>query len=135
MGTLDALALAAGEEVGWPGPVLAVVDARRGEVFAPAWQDGRRIGDPVAVPPEAIGGQMDPRRGTWLAVGDGAVRYREALEWAGARVPDDDSSLHRVSGAALCRLAETAPPADRDSLLPDYVRRPDAEVGGPVRRA
>jgi tRNA threonylcarbamoyladenosine biosynthesis protein TsaB len=128
VGTLDALGLAAGDEVGWPGPVLAVVDARRGEVFAEGWQDGGRITDPAAVAPDAVGGQMDPRHGEWLAVGDGAVRYREALEFAGARVPADDASLHRVSGTALCRLAEAAPAAERDALLPDYVRRPDAEV-------
>lgn len=128
VGTLDALGLAAGEEVGRSGPVLAVVDARRGEVFAQGWAHGERIGGAVAVAPDAIGGQMDPRWGEWLAVGDGAVRYREALERAGARVPADDSELHRVSGEALCRLAEAAPLRDRDALLPDYVRRPDAEV-------
>jgi tRNA threonylcarbamoyladenosine biosynthesis protein TsaB len=48
------------------------------------------------------------------------------LEAAGVTVPADDAALHRVSAAALCRLAAEAPAADRDALVPDYVRLPDA---------
>jgi tRNA threonylcarbamoyladenosine biosynthesis protein TsaB len=43
-------------------------------------------------------------------------------------VPADASVLHRVSALAVCELALEAPPADRDALIPDYVRLPDAEL-------
>ncbi|HEX5898917.1 MAG TPA: hypothetical protein VFY32_05920, partial [Solirubrobacteraceae bacterium] len=59
------------------------------------------------------------------AVGDGAVRFRDRLEPA-AEVPADASTLHRVSALAVCRLAREARPVDRDALLPEYVRLPDA---------
>ena len=62
-----------------------------------------------------------------MAVGDGAVRFREQLERAGAFVPVDDSPLHRVSALQVCRLGAHGEPADRDALLPDYRREPDAK--------
>jgi tRNA threonylcarbamoyladenosine biosynthesis protein TsaB len=119
--TLEALAAAAGVD----GPVLAVLDARRGEAFAAAFHAGERLVGPVAVAPGDLGALADPRRGPWLAVGDGAIRFRERLEPAIA-VPQDASALHRVSALTICRLAVTAAPVDRDALLPEYVRPPDA---------
>ncbi|MBA3809739.1 MAG: hypothetical protein H0X28_15310, partial [Solirubrobacterales bacterium] len=64
----------------------------------------------------------------WLAVGDGAVRFRTVLEHAGVDVPDDDDPRHGVSAAAICRLAAASTPAGSAQLLPDYRRRPDAEL-------
>ncbi len=103
-----------------PQRVVAVIDARRGEVFAAS--PGRF--EPVALAPAALAARIE--RGS-LAVGDGAVRFREELERAGAVVPADGSPLHRVSALAVCRLGAAAEPTDRDALLPDYRREPDAK--------
>ena len=101
-------------------PVVAVIDARRGEVFAAA----PGVFGPVALAPEALAERIRPG---WLAVGDGAVRFREPLEMAGAVIPADDAPVHRVSALQVCRLGATVKPADRDALLPDYRREPDAK--------
>jgi tRNA threonylcarbamoyladenosine biosynthesis protein TsaB len=119
--TLEALAVEAGED----RAVLAVLDARRGEAYAAAFRDGERLLAPVAVAPEGLAALADPRHAPWLAVGDGAVRFRDRLEPA-AEVPADASALHAVSALAVCRLAREARPANRDALLPEYVRLPDA---------
>jgi tRNA threonylcarbamoyladenosine biosynthesis protein TsaB len=119
--TLAALAAAAGPE----RAVLAVLDARRGEAFAAAYHGGERLVAPVAVDPDELADLADPTLAPWLAVGDGAVRFRDRLEPA-AEVPADPSVLHRVSALAVCRLAGVARPIDRAALLPDYVRAPDA---------
>jgi tRNA threonylcarbamoyladenosine biosynthesis protein TsaB len=102
------------------GPVIAVIDARRGEVFAAS----PGVFEPVALRPEALAARIEPG---WPAVGDGALRFREELERAGATVPADDSPLHRVSALEVCRLGAVGEPADRDALLPDYRREPDAK--------
>jgi hypothetical protein len=60
-----------------------------------------------------------------VCVGDGAVRYREVLEAAGAEVPPDDSDLHVPRAAVHARLAETFGPAEL--VEPIYVRAPDAD--------
>jgi tRNA threonylcarbamoyladenosine biosynthesis protein TsaB len=103
--------------------VAAVIDARRGEVFAAAWRDGAPLLEPTALAPEALAARLPS--GT-VAVGDGAVRFREQLERAGVAVPADGSPVHRLSALAVARLAEGREPADRDALLPDYRREPDA---------
>ena len=99
---------------------MAVIDARRGEVFAAALN----AFGPVAIAPEALAARIEPGS---LAVGDGAVRFREELERAGAVVPADGSELHRVSALQVCRLGAAKEPTDRDALLPDYRREPDAK--------
>ena len=123
--TLQALALAA-RDAG-DGPVLAVLDARRGEAFVAAYApDGAELLGPAAWRPEQLPSAMDLAPGRWRAVGDGAIRFRKDLEAAGVAVAADDSDLHRVSAAALCRLAAEGPIVERDALVPEYVRAPDA---------
>ncbi len=103
-----------------PFAVFAVIDARRGEVFAAS---PGRFGA-IALTPEALAARIVPGS---LAVGDGAVRFRQELERAGAVVPADDSPSHRVSAVEICRLGADGEPAGRDALLPDYRREPDAK--------
>jgi tRNA threonylcarbamoyladenosine biosynthesis protein TsaB len=118
-------ALAAGIEA----PVkLPLIDARRGEVFAAAWHDGERLLEPVAIDPAELAARLAAGRlAAPLAAGDGAVRFREELERAGAAVPDDRSPAHRVSAIEICRLGAAGDVTDRDRLVPDYRREPDAK--------
>jgi tRNA threonylcarbamoyladenosine biosynthesis protein TsaB len=84
----------------------------------------------VAVAPDALAGLVGARPEppeTWLAVGEGALAFREKLEPAAIAVPADGHPSHRVSAVAICRLATTIAPTPRDALVPDYVRVPDAE--------
>ena len=103
--TLAALASAADD-------AYPVIDARRREVFVPG---------PAAVAPDHL--ELDTGA---LCIGSGAVRYREALERKGALVPADDDPIHLPHArlhAALATAFETV-----DSLLPVYVRAPDAKA-------
>ncbi len=118
-----ALATGAGDRA-----VLAVIDARRGEVFAAAWHGDERLLDPVAIAPAELAAKLGAGRlAAPLAAGDGAVRFREQLERAGAAVPDDRSPAHRVSAIEICRLGAAGGVTDRDRLVPDYRREPDAK--------
>jgi len=112
-----------------PGtPVYAVIDARRGEVFAAAWQGAERLLEPVAIAPGELAAKLGAGRLAGpLAAGDGAVRFREQLERAGAAVPDDRSPAHRVSAIEICRLGAKGDVTERDRLVPDYRREPDAK--------
>ncbi|MEA2197356.1 MAG: tRNA threonylcarbamoyladenosine biosynthesis protein TsaB [Solirubrobacteraceae bacterium] len=129
--SLHALALGATEEAG-SGAVLAVIDARRGEAFAAAWQEGERVLDPSALRPEALAVAAErlavTSRRPALAVGDGALRFRERLETAGAEVPSADSSLHRISAINHCRLAAGLRATSPAEVEPAYLRAPDAEI-------
>jgi tRNA threonylcarbamoyladenosine biosynthesis protein TsaB len=119
VGSLHALAAGAPEE-----DVAAVLDARRGQVFAAIWRAGVLELEPSALDPEVLAARVGPGI---LAVGNGAVRFRDLLEGAGASVPAADSPAHRLLAAHVCRLGAAGEPADRDALLPDYRREPDAK--------
>ena len=116
--SLQALAAGAGED-----RVAAVLDARRGEVFAAVYEGARTVLMPAALAPEDAARAI----GAALAVGDGALRFRETLERAGAVVPGDSEAVHRIAAGPLCRLGAAGTPTDRDTLLPDYRREPDAK--------
>jgi tRNA threonylcarbamoyladenosine biosynthesis protein TsaB len=120
--TLEALAVAA-----QPAPgqgVLAVVDARRGEVFVAGWRGAEQVLSPRAVAPAAV---AELGVEGWLAVGDGALRFRADLQAAGCTVPEDSSAQHGVSARTVCRIALRAPHGTaRDLVVPDYLRKPDA---------
>lgn len=105
--TLDALA------AGAPG-ALPVIDARRKEVFTLV------DGIPVAIAPASM--RLSPSQ---VCVGDGAVRYRDVLEAAGADVPPDDSELHVPRASLHAGLAADFGPAEL--VEPLYVRVPDAD--------
>lgn len=101
--TLDALA------AGAPGAV-PVIDAKRREIFVPG---------PRALPP----GELELEPGA-ICVGDGAIRYRELLERAGAEVPPDGDERHLPRARFHATLAGGFGPAEL--VEPLYVRLPDA---------
>jgi tRNA threonylcarbamoyladenosine biosynthesis protein TsaB len=113
--------------------VLAVIDARRGEMFVAAYDGGVELLAPHAVGPDELGGLLagaaiDTGAESWIAVGDGAVLHREAIERLGVPVPGDGSELHRIQARAICALGAAADVTEAPVVVPDYRRRPDAEI-------
>jgi tRNA threonylcarbamoyladenosine biosynthesis protein TsaB len=106
---------------------LPVIDARRGEVFAALHTGGETVWEPFAAAPEALADRIRNDGVAPRAGGDGAVRFRDVLEAAGADVPPDDSRAHVVRGIAICRLAAAAAAVPIEAVLPDYLRLPDAK--------
>jgi tRNA threonylcarbamoyladenosine biosynthesis protein TsaB len=87
----------------------AVLDARRGEVFSAG---------PRVCPPEQL-----EVAGLTL-VGDGALRYRDVFERAGASIPPDDDPVHVPHPQLLIEHAGDF--GDAALVAPLYVREPDA---------
>jgi tRNA threonylcarbamoyladenosine biosynthesis protein TsaB len=109
-------------------PVAAVIDARRGEVFAAVFApDGSPLLPPAALSPTAFAERLAGLPARPLAVGDGAVRFAEELASVGAAVPPAGAPVHRLSAVQICRLGAGREPAARDALLPTYLREPDAK--------
>jgi tRNA threonylcarbamoyladenosine biosynthesis protein TsaB len=107
--TLDAL------RFGAEAATVAIIDARRGEVFA----GGHGI--PVGVyTPDALATRLTASH---VAVGDGAVRHRSVLQVAS--IPADDDVRHRPGVRALVAVGDEDAPVE-----PNYLRQPDAVVGG-----
>jgi tRNA threonylcarbamoyladenosine biosynthesis protein TsaB len=88
---------------------MPVIDARRGEVFT--------LGPAVFRPEE-----LDVAGKT--VIGDGAIRYRDVFEAAGAEVPADDDPRHLPDPLLLLERAGAFGAAAL--VEPLYVREPDA---------
>lgn len=121
-------ALAAGIEAGADRGRLAVIDARRGEVFAGLYDEGgEERWPPAALSPGALAERLRGLPAPPRAAGDGALRFRRELEAGGAEVPPGDDPSHRIAARHVCALAAARPPGGPDQARPLYLRRPDAE--------
>jgi tRNA threonylcarbamoyladenosine biosynthesis protein TsaB len=127
--TLNALAAPASLDAGSPD-VLAVLDAKRRQVFAQLFASDGSRGEILCAAPGELAAQLpvgeESREKNMLLVGDGAVRYREELSGLG-RIPADASPLHRVTATGHVLSADLAP-VPASEVVPLYVREPDAEV-------
>ncbi len=127
---LDALAASAGEAP----EVAALIDARRGQVYARVWRGGVADGPAEALTLEAAAGRIATLAGGAVLVGSGAPLFADVA--SGRTV----IALEGPDPAALARLAAAADPA-LAVPRPLYLRAPDAtpptrlpgQARGPVR--
>jgi tRNA threonylcarbamoyladenosine biosynthesis protein TsaB len=148
--TAASLALGAWDDARARGAehVAAVIDARRGEVFAAVWPMARDRVDPAAYLAHPASAVFSPRAMTpkdladvlaelgsgVLAAGDGAVAFRGVLQRCGAVIGDDGAAVNRVSARHHCRLAAYLPDSAPGDVRPDYLRAPDAQLPRPATR-
>jgi tRNA threonylcarbamoyladenosine biosynthesis protein TsaB len=135
--TLDAIGRGLGEALRSAVPLppltgqansgrLAVLDARRGEVFAALYSEaGERIWEPLVCPPEELEERVAALPTPPPAAGSGAVRFRQELARHGVRIAADDDPVHRVAARHICALAAAS--GGGGPLAPIYLRPPDAE--------
>jgi tRNA threonylcarbamoyladenosine biosynthesis protein TsaB len=119
--TLDALGRAIGGG-------LAVLDARRGEVFAALYSPaGERLWEPFVATPAALAERLASLPEPPLGAGSGAVRFRDELASRGVDIPDDADPVHRVAARHICALAANGGDGRGEQLDPIYIRPPDAQ--------
>ncbi len=124
VGTLEALARSHPERQ--TRPVIAAIDARKGEVYAAAYAaSGEELVAPFAATAEAALALLPQDAG--LVVGSGAPLLAHAATCSGRRVPES-AALAGPDVVALARLAAARPPTDRQPS-PLYIRPPDAKPG------
>jgi tRNA threonylcarbamoyladenosine biosynthesis protein TsaB len=123
--------LAADPALGDAPEVLAVVDARRGEVFAQRFSgrgpERRAVADAAVLLPERLATLLEPSSsGPVLAVGDGAIRYREQLEALDRLEVVGSVTLPSPAVAAALAEERGRQPLAPASVMPLYLRDPDA---------
>lgn len=114
IGTLEALAQPYG------GVVIAVLDAKRGQVYLQGFADGRAVTAPDVLPLETAAArvaELQPQ----LLIGTGAELLSQIVHTATINTADHLDSL------AVARLAATRSPTPPRPL---YLRAPDARLPG-----
>lgn len=116
--------------------IVAVIDGRRGEVFSAIYRalpgGVVRGSDYSVATPDHLAAELQTLPGEMLAVGDGAILYRDQLEELGSRVEFASTIRAHPEAAALVELA--VPRFLREEhdrlhdVLPMYLRKSDAEI-------
>lgn len=123
--------------------VCAVIDGRRGEVFAALYRSAPggllRLTDPQVIRPDELAAAIEERAEPMLLVGDGALAHRAVFERLPEHVDLGASSQAVPSAGALVELA--VPRFQREQFVqplevtPLYLRRPDIDVSVEQRLA
>lgn len=113
--TLDALAASVDADE----PVAALIDARRGQVYARLWRDGAALGPAAALSLEAAAQAASDLGPAAVLVGSGAALV------AGDENEGRVRPLEGPAPQALARLTAAAEP-ERAPPRPLYLRAPDA---------
>jgi tRNA threonylcarbamoyladenosine biosynthesis protein TsaB len=139
MSSLDLLAFPLRHSV---RTVVAVIDARKGELFYAFYRTVpggvQRVVEPRCGNVEDLIGDVMARGDDVLFVGDGALRYRDEIE-AELRCDIAEQFLSRPSAAPLVQLAHAR--ALREEwvnpweIQPMYLRLPDAQINWATRDA
>ncbi len=115
--------------------ICAMIDARRGELFAALYRPVHggvvRVTDYQVIRPDQLAAGLQARGGSVLLCGDGALRYHSAFEHLGEDVEVTGPGWAAPSAVALVELAllrfhreEFTHPFD---VSPLYLRRPDVD--------
>jgi len=81
---------------------------------------------PSYIPPFQLNEPMTGSAvGVVVAAGDGSLRFREELE--AAEIEIGPAGAHAVRGLHICRLAGHVPASPPETVLPNYLREPDAK--------
>jgi len=131
--SLDALAFSVRYS---PRRIAAVIDARRGEVFAAVYRSVPggvfRESDHLVLKPDQLVAQLEAVAGEVLCVGNGAILYRREIEELGNRVEFAGPAVAHPDAAALVELAIPRflrKEFDRVfDVMPLYLRKSDAEI-------
>ncbi len=120
--------------------IVAVVDARRGEVFYARYRPTpggvQRLSEPAVCKPEELRAEIQATDADYLLVGDGALRHVELYEDI-VRVEIAEQFLAFPNAASLVQLAHAR--AIREDFVqpwqlePLYLRAPDAAINWSTR--
>ncbi|MFP5321731.1 MAG: tRNA (adenosine(37)-N6)-threonylcarbamoyltransferase complex dimerization subunit type 1 TsaB [Acidimicrobiia bacterium] len=120
--------------------IVAVIDARRGEVFTARYRPTpggvQRLAEPIVCGPDDLRAELEADGHDYLVVGDGGLRYAEMLEDI-VSVEIAEQHLAYPSAASLVQLAHAK--AIREDFVqpwqlePLYLRPPDAEINWSTR--
>jgi len=129
--SLAALAAGLADRAPPERPLLPLIDAKRGQVFAALYRAGDPLTHewgPLALSPGELLEKLRDTTGSLIAAGDWALESRSYLEAAGIEVPAPDSGVHAVSALQVCRLGRAVEAVAPEHVNPVYVRVPDAEI-------
>ncbi|KLU40184.1 MAG: hypothetical protein AA931_00655 [Peptococcaceae bacterium 1109] len=116
----------------FPGIVVPMIDSRRSEVYAQAFQEGEAIGEPWNEHIDKVLEWCRLQGQPCMIVGDGALAYQEKIEQGlpEAVIPPPEFALLRPAAVAGLGWAKLQAGEGRDpfAVNPVYLRKTEAEI-------
>lgn len=116
----------------WPGPVIPVIDARRGRWFAAPFRSGERLAQDAELGTEELADLTGGPQGGALLCGPGAEAASEAILRAQSFRPEAEVFGRRGRGRELLDLAQarfsSQDPGEKDEVGLQYLRKSEAEL-------
>ena len=127
---VSTLAALAGPVLGPGRETLALLDARRGEVFAALYGPaGEILLEPFVCRPGELASRIGDFGPGLRAVGPGAVRFSDELDLAGIATVGPEAGFNHLSAVAICKLGAAVESEQLSNPLePTYLRVPDAQL-------
>jgi len=126
---VSSLAALASPLMGGGQMVVAMIDARRGEVYHAHYRDGIQVAPASVSSPEGAAKKLTAGA---VLVGSGALLYSELFNARCPHVFIADRTQHVIRAASVGRLAIARMLKDDvdtiDSLVPEYIRKSDAQI-------
>lgn len=126
--SLDALGMAAMLEVGPSRHALALLDARRGQLYGRPYLAGRPTDEPFVATPQQVAQRLRELPQP-LLLGDGALSYESQLQALLPQIELPAADKHQIRAGLLARAAvEVVRSGDftpTDQAVPIYLRPPD----------
>lgn len=128
--TLEALAF---NVQSWPGLVVPMMDARRGQVYSAVYLQGQCVRPAEAIAPEALAQWLEERTEPCLFLGDGADLHADCFRGRLQERYHLAPACHKdLRAGVLAALAEQKAEVgegliEGSRLSPEYLRKPQAE--------
>jgi len=111
------------------GIVVPMIDARRGTVFAGAYDQGKSLIPDGHYDLEDLLGKLNVKQDRLIFVVDGAAVYKERLSKIAHAVIMVECDFDRSKAEILARLAHDLLPQENiHQLVPNYLRKTEAEL-------
>lgn len=126
--SVSSLQVLAGNAPYFPGIVCAIMDARRGNVFAGIYTNGEVVKEAHMSLVELLE-TVDEMGQPVLFVGiDVNIHWEQIKEVLGDKVKRVNAAFSLPSAAVLIELAKTQQPTETHSTVPEYLRITEAEA-------
>ncbi len=125
---VSSLEVLAGNAHYFPGVVCAIMDARRGNVFAGVYMNGEQVKESHMAMTDLLS-MLDEMNQQVLFVGmDVELHWEQIKKELGERVQKANPAFSLPSAAVLIELAKKREPVETHTIVPEYLRVTEAEA-------
>ncbi len=125
---VSSLEVLAGNALYFPGVVCAIMDARRGNVFAGVYANGKQLKESHMALTDLLSMLLEMDQAILFVGMDIELHWEQIKQTLGDMAQKANTAFSLPSAAVLVELAKKRQPAETHTTVPEYLRMTEAEV-------